>query len=92
MIAKTLMSTSLIVVPPDMPVAALAELLAARGISAVPVVDAQGQPIGIVTEGDLIRRLADQPPALLAGSCNSSAAPSRWSSASPRRMAPARAM
>jgi len=62
MIAKTLMSTSLVVVPPDMPVAALAELLAARGISAVPVVDAQGQPLGIVTEGDLIRRLADQPP------------------------------
>ena len=60
--AKTLMSTSLVVVPPDMPVTALAELLAARDISAVPVVDAQGQPLGIVTEGDLIRRLADQPP------------------------------
>jgi CBS domain-containing protein len=60
--ARYLMSTSLVVVPPEMPVAALAELLAARGLSAVPVVDAQGAPIGIVTEGDLIRRLADQPP------------------------------
>jgi len=28
----------------------------------VPVVDAEGMPLGIVTEGDLIRRLADQPP------------------------------
>ncbi len=59
--AKYLMSTDLVVVPPDMPVTALAELLAARGISAVPVVDAQGAPVGVVTEGDLIRRLADQP-------------------------------
>jgi CBS domain-containing protein len=60
--AKELMSSNLVVVPPAMPVTALAELLAARGISAVPVVDAQGTPLGIVTEGDLIRRLADQPP------------------------------
>ena len=60
--AKDLMTTNLVVVPPDMPVTALAELLAARGISAVPVVDAAGAPLGIVTEGDLIRRLADQPP------------------------------
>lgn len=59
--AKELMSTDLVVVPPEMPVAALAELLAGRGISAVPVVDAAGMPLGIVTEGDLIRRLADQP-------------------------------
>jgi CBS domain-containing protein len=58
MIAKELMSTNLVVVPPEMPVAAVAELLAARGISAVPVVDAAGAPVGIVTEGDLIRRLA----------------------------------
>ncbi len=59
--AKDLMSTNLVAVPPDMPVAAVAELLAARGISAVPVIDAEGKPLGIVTEGDLIRRLADQP-------------------------------
>jgi CBS domain-containing protein len=60
--AKDLMSTNLVVVPPETPVAALAELLAARGISAVPVVDSLGIPLGIVTEGDLIRRLADAPP------------------------------
>jgi CBS domain-containing protein len=60
--AGDLMSTNLVVVPPETPVAAVAELLAARGISAVPVVDADGKPLGIVTEGDLIRRLADKPP------------------------------
>ena len=61
MIARDLMSTNLVVVPPEMPVAAIAELLAARGISAAPVVDEAGAPVGIVTEGDLIRRLAEQP-------------------------------
>ena len=59
--ARDLMSSNLVVVPPDTPVAAIAELLAARGISAVPVVDGAGKPVGIVTEGDLIRRLADRP-------------------------------
>jgi len=55
------MSTNLVVVPPEMPVGAIAELLASRGISAVPVVDETGAPVGIVTEGDLIRRLAEKP-------------------------------
>ncbi len=60
--ARELMSTTLRVVQPEMPVAALAELLSSHGISAVPVVDKDGTPLGIVTEGDLIRRLADEPP------------------------------
>jgi CBS domain-containing protein len=60
--SKDLMTTNPVVIAPDTPVAAIAELLAARGISAVPVVDAEGVPQGIVTEGDLIRRLADRPP------------------------------
>jgi CBS domain-containing protein len=59
--ASELMSTNLVVVPPETPITAIAELLAARGISAVPVVDEQGKPLGIVTEGDLIRRLAEKP-------------------------------
>ncbi|WP_240048357.1 CBS domain-containing protein [Crenalkalicoccus roseus] len=59
--ARELMSRDLVVVPPETPVPAVAELLAARGISAVPVVDEGGRPLGIVTEGDLIRRLAEAP-------------------------------
>ncbi len=60
--ARDLMTKNLIVIPPEMPVVGVAELLASRGISAVPVVDAAGTPIGLVTEGDLIRRLADDQP------------------------------
>lgn len=60
--ARDLMSTSPCVVPPETPVAALAEMLAARGISAPPIGDAAGKTVGIVTEGDLIRRLADGAP------------------------------
>jgi CBS domain-containing protein len=59
--AVELMSTNLVVVPPETPITAVAELLAARGISAVPVIDEQGKPLGVVTEGDLIRRLAEEP-------------------------------
>lgn len=60
--ARELMSTNLVVVPPETPATAVAALLASRGISAVPVVDASGAPVGVVTEGDLIRRLADEKP------------------------------
>jgi len=58
--ARDLMTTDLITVPPDTPVIAMARLLAERGISAVPVLDAAGAPIGMVTEADLIRRLAGE--------------------------------
>ena len=58
--ARELMSTNLVAVPPEPPVTAVAALLASRGISAVPVVDASGAPVGVVTEGDLIRRLAEE--------------------------------
>lgn len=60
--ARNLMSTRPVAVSAETPVGAIAELLAERGISAVPVMDESGQPLGIVTEGDLIRRLADQAP------------------------------
>jgi CBS domain-containing protein len=59
--AKDLMSTDLVIVPPETPVTAIADLLASRGISAVPVVETSGKPLGIVTESDLIRRLAEVP-------------------------------
>ena len=63
--ARELMSTNLVVVPPETPVSAVASLLATRGISAAPVVDNSGAPVGLVTEGDLIRRLADEKPGRL---------------------------
>jgi CBS domain-containing protein len=56
--ARDLMTTAVVTVTPDTPVAAIAALLASRGISAVPVVDPDGRMVGIVTEADLVRRLA----------------------------------
>lgn len=58
--ARDVMSTNLVVVPPETPVAGLADLLASRGISAVPVTGPDGALLGLVTEGDLIRRLANE--------------------------------
>jgi CBS domain-containing protein len=58
--ARDLMTADVVTVPPETPVMAMARLLADRGISAVPVVDAQGQVLGVVTEADLVRRLAGE--------------------------------
>lgn len=59
-LARDLMTPDVVTVPPETPVMAMARLLADRGISAVPVVDAEGKVLGIVTEADLIRRLAGE--------------------------------
>src|SRR5215469_1599099 len=54
--AMDVMTTDVITVDPDMTVQALATLLAERGISGVPVVDAGGELVGVVSEGDLLHR------------------------------------
>jgi CBS domain-containing protein len=54
--AKDLMTTPVASVGPDTPRSKIAALLLEKGISAVPVVDQGGVPIGIVSEGDLIGR------------------------------------
>ncbi len=59
-LARDLMTPDVVTVPPETPVMAMARLLADRGISAVPVVDADGKVLGMVTEADLIRRLAGE--------------------------------
>lgn len=58
--ARDLMTPDVVTVPPETPVVAVARLLAERGISAVPVLDKVGTVLGIVTEADLIRRLAGE--------------------------------
>ncbi len=58
--ARDLMTPDVVTVPPETPVIAVARLLAERGISAVPVLDQAGALKGVVTEADLIRRLAGQ--------------------------------
>ncbi|SRR5579871_3308434 len=57
--ARDLMTTDVTVVPPDMPARKIAMILLDGGISAVPVVDAAGAPIGMVSEGDLMGRRED---------------------------------
>ena len=63
MLVSDLMTTDVASVSPDTPVSAVVHLLAERGISGVPVTDADGALLGMVTEGDLMRRLAlsDEP-------------------------------
>ena len=54
--AKDVMTTKVVTVEPDARVEHIAALLLERHISGVPVVDAGGHLLGIVTEGDLMRR------------------------------------
>lgn len=54
--ARDLMTTAVLTVAPDTPVKRIAELLLAHGVSAVPVVEADGTPIGIISETDLVAR------------------------------------
>jgi CBS domain-containing protein len=54
--AVDVMTTDVITVAPEKSVQDLAALLANRGISGVPVVDAANNLIGIVSEGDLLHR------------------------------------
>jgi len=56
--AARLMTRSVVSILAETPVHDIALLLAERSISAVPVVDSQGQVLGMVTEADLVRRLA----------------------------------
>jgi CBS domain-containing protein len=58
--ARDLMAAELVTSPPETPVRALIRLFTDRGVSAVPITDASGALLGIVTERDLVRRLADE--------------------------------
>jgi CBS domain-containing protein len=53
--ARDVMTRDVVSVTPDTPVRKIASLLVKHGIGAVPVIDDSGAPIGIVSEGDLIR-------------------------------------
>jgi len=54
--AQELMTREVVAVGPDTPAQEIARLLLEHRISAVPVVDASGAPIGMVSEGDLAGR------------------------------------
>jgi CBS domain-containing protein len=54
--AHDIMTEKVITVGPDEPTRAIAHLLLDNRISAVPVINSDGTPIGMVSEGDLIGR------------------------------------
>ncbi|HTQ35076.1 MAG TPA: CBS domain-containing protein [Stellaceae bacterium] len=54
--ARDIMTPAVVSVAPDTPVDKVATVLSANHISAAPVVDGAGAPIGMVSEGDLIGR------------------------------------
>jgi CBS domain-containing protein len=54
--ASDVMTKNVLSVGPDTPTRVVAKLLLEKGISAVPVVDATGAAIGMVSEGDLVQR------------------------------------
>ncbi len=56
MLAKDIMTPNVITIAPSLGVEQIAQLLLSRNISGVPVVDADDRLIGLVSEGDLLRR------------------------------------
>jgi CBS domain-containing protein len=54
--AFNVMSSNVVSVGPDVPINQIARVLVEKGISAVPVLDESGDPIGMVSEGDLVPR------------------------------------
>ena len=58
--AADVMTTRVITVPPDTDVREIARLLLEHNISALPVVDNSGKVLGIVSEGDLMRRVGSE--------------------------------
>jgi len=54
--AKDIMTSPVVTATPETTVREIAETLLKRHISAVPVVDEKNQVVGVVSEGDLIRR------------------------------------
>lgn len=58
--ARDVMTRNVVTVTPETSVSEIARLLLEKRISGVPVVDADGRLVGIVSEGDLVRRLEDE--------------------------------
>src|SRR5262249_15292663 len=58
--AADVMVSEVITVTPDTSVQDVAEILLTNRISAVPVIAANGELVGIVSEGDLIRRVESE--------------------------------
>ena len=68
--AKDIMMKEIMTVSPDTPVRDVAQLMVDRGVPSVPVVDASGKVLGMVSEGDLLRKkIAPQRPQVVFFAC-----------------------
>ena len=56
MLAKDVMKTELVTIKEDTPVKEIAKLMVAHDISGLPVVNGQGEVLGVVSELDLMRK------------------------------------
>jgi CBS domain-containing protein len=54
--ASDVMTVRVVTIEPDATVQSAAKLMIERGVSALPVVDKSGNLVGIISEGDLLRR------------------------------------
>jgi CBS domain-containing protein len=57
---RDFMTPNPIRIAPETPVAEIARILIEHRINGVPVTDAEGRLLGLVTEGDLVHRAADE--------------------------------
>ena len=55
--AKDIMTTNVATITTDTDVGAIAQVLMDKNISALPVVDSAGRPVGMVSEGDLLHQV-----------------------------------
>ncbi len=62
MLARDVMTRNVVTVGPDTAVSEIARLLLEKRISGVPVVESDGRLVGIVSEGDLMRRVEEGGP------------------------------
>ncbi len=58
--AADIMTEEVVTIGPDAPVEDLAELMVKRRVNPVPVVDAEGQLIGIISRADIVDMMAAQ--------------------------------
>jgi CBS domain-containing protein len=58
---EQVMTRSVITVTPETPIMEVARILVDSGVSGMPVVDAQGHVVGVVSEGDLLVKEAGHP-------------------------------
>jgi CBS domain-containing protein len=59
-VASDIMTKKVVSVGPETPTRTVARLLMENRFSAIPVVDDNGAPVGMISEGDLIRREIDR--------------------------------